>query len=146
MHRFPFKESCEVEVEEITIEDVEKAVRNLKNNKVPGTDGMQSELIKYGGYRLLNRIYELVRQIWEEERIPAEWKETIIVPIHKRGDRDKCENYRGIALGNAAYKIFWNIMLEKMKPYTVESRSIVSTSIVFPHVLFAIFGPELSSI
>jgi len=29
---------------------------------------------------------------------------------------------------------------------TVESRSIVSTSIVFPHVLFAIFCPELSSI
>jgi hypothetical protein len=25
----------------------------------------------------LNRIYELARQIWEEERIPAEWKETI---------------------------------------------------------------------
>ena len=70
------KESGEVEVEEITIEDVEKAVRNLRNNKVLGTDGIQSELIKYGGYKLLNRIYELVRQIWEEERIPAEWKET----------------------------------------------------------------------
>ena len=46
-------------------------VRNLRNNTVLGTDGIQSELIKYGGYRLLNRIYELVRQIWEEERIPA---------------------------------------------------------------------------
>ena len=34
------KESCEAEVEEITIEDVEKAVRNLRNNKVPGTDGI----------------------------------------------------------------------------------------------------------
>jgi hypothetical protein len=67
--------------------------------------------------RLLNRIYELVRQIWEEERIPAEWKETIIVPIHKRGERDKCENYRGIALGNAAYKILSNIILEKIKSY-----------------------------
>jgi hypothetical protein len=33
----------------------------------------------------LNRIYELGRQIWEEERIPEEWKETIIVPIHKTG-------------------------------------------------------------
>ena len=41
-------------------------------------------------------MYELVRQIWEEERIPEEWKETIIVPIHKRGDVDRCENYRGI--------------------------------------------------
>ena len=38
-------------------------------------------------------MYELVRQIWEEERMPEEWKETIIVPIHKRGDRDRCENY-----------------------------------------------------
>ena len=30
--------------------------------------------------------------------------------------------------------------------YTVEPRSIVLATIVFPHVLFAIFGPELSSI
>ena len=50
------KESGEVEVEEITIEDVEKVVRNLGNNKAAGTDGIQSELIKYGGYKLLNRI------------------------------------------------------------------------------------------
>jgi hypothetical protein len=62
-------------------------------------------------------MYELVRQIWKEERIPEEWKETIIVTIHKRGDRDRCENYRGIALGNAAYKILSNIILEKIKPY-----------------------------
>ena len=58
-----------------------------------------------------------VRQIWEGERVPEEWKETIIVPIHKRGDRDRCENYRGIALGNAAYKILSNIILGKIKPY-----------------------------
>ena len=58
-------------------------------------------------------MYELQRQIWEEERIPEEWKETIIVPIHKRGDRARRENYREIALGNAAYKILSNI-LEKL--------------------------------
>jgi len=29
-------------------------------------------------------MYELVRQIWEEERIPEEWKETIIVPIYEK--------------------------------------------------------------
>jgi hypothetical protein len=58
-------------------------------------------------------MYELVRQIWEEERIPEEWKETIIVSIHKRRDRDRCENYRGIAMGNAAYNILSNIILGK---------------------------------
>jgi len=53
----------------------------------------------------------------EEERIPEEWKETIIIPTHKRGDRDRCENYRGIALGNASFRILLNIILEKIKPY-----------------------------
>jgi hypothetical protein len=61
-------------------------------------------------------MYEPVRQIWEAERILEEWKETIGVPIHKRGGRDVCENYRGIALGNAAYKILSNIILGKIKP------------------------------
>ena len=62
-------------------------------------------------------MYELVRQIWEEERIPYDWKETIMVPVHKRGDRDRCENYRGIALGNTPYNILPNIILGKIKPY-----------------------------
>jgi len=95
---------------------LKKAIRNLKNNKAAETDGIHPELIKYGGNKLLNRIYELVRRIWEEERIPEKWKETI-VPIHKRGDTDRCENYRGIALGNATYKILSNIILGKIKPY-----------------------------
>jgi hypothetical protein len=89
------KEISEVKGEaELTIEDVKKAIRKLKNNKAAGTDGIHPELIKYRGNKLLNRMYELVRQIWDEERIPEEWKETIIVPIHKRGVRDGCENYR----------------------------------------------------
>jgi len=32
------------------------------------TDGIHTELIQYGGNKLLNRVYELVRQIWEEEK------------------------------------------------------------------------------
>ena len=105
------------EVEEFTLEDVKKAIRNLKNKKAAGTDGIHPELIKYGGNMLLNRIYELLRQIWEEESISEEWKETIIVPIYKNGDRYRCDSYRGIALGNAAYKILANIIQEKIKPY-----------------------------
>ena len=59
-------------------------MRNLKNNKVAGTNGIHLELIKYRGNKLLNRIYELVRKIWEEQRIPEEWNETISSHIQKR--------------------------------------------------------------
>ena len=37
--------------------------------------------------------------------------------IKKKRDRDRCENYRGIASGNAPYKILANIILRKIKPY-----------------------------
>jgi len=54
------KEISKVEDEvELTIEDVKKAVSNLKNNKAAGNDGIHPELIKYRG-NILNRMYELV--------------------------------------------------------------------------------------
>jgi hypothetical protein len=34
-----------------------------------------------------------------------------VITINKRGDGDSHGNYRGLALGNAAYKILSNIML-----------------------------------
>jgi hypothetical protein len=42
-------------------------MRHSKNNKVAGTDGIHPELIKYGELNALNRIYELLRPIYEEE-------------------------------------------------------------------------------
>jgi len=54
------RETNKVEVEELTIEDVKKALRNINNNKATGTDGIHPELIKYRGNKLLNKIYELV--------------------------------------------------------------------------------------
>ena len=71
----------------------------------------------FEGNKVLNRIYEQVRQIWKDQGIPEEWKETITVPIYKKGHRDSCKNYRWTALGNAAYKILANIILEKIKTY-----------------------------
>jgi transcriptional regulator of NAD metabolism len=50
----------EVKAEELTIEDVKEAIRNLNNNNAAGTDGIHPELIKCGGDKLLNRMYELV--------------------------------------------------------------------------------------
>jgi len=66
------------------------------------------------------------------------WKETIIVSIYKKGDRDRCENYRGIALWQTAYKILANTILSKTKPYIEDyqngfrdGRSIIDNTFVF---------------
>jgi len=35
-----------------TIEEIETALKKLKNNKYPGTDNIPAELLKFGGDRL----------------------------------------------------------------------------------------------
>ena len=50
--------------------------------------------------------------------MPERWREGLIVPILKKGDSKKCENYRGITLLNTSYKILTSLILRKLKIYT----------------------------
>ena len=52
--------------------------------------------------------------------LPEEWKESIIVPIHKQGDKTDRNNYRSISLLSTTYKILYNILLSKLNPYVRE--------------------------
>jgi hypothetical protein len=58
--------------------------------------------------------------IWNKEELPHHWKESIIVPIHKKGDETDCSNYRGISLLLTSYKILSNILLSRLIPYADE--------------------------
>ena len=44
----------------------------------------------------------LILKIWEKEVIPIDWKDSIICPIYKKGDRMQCKNYRPVTMMNVA--------------------------------------------
>jgi len=76
--------------------EFEMAIEKLKGHKSPGTDQIQAELIKAGGRTIRYEIHKLIISIWNKEECPEEWKQSIIVPIYKKGDKTDCNNYRGI--------------------------------------------------
>jgi hypothetical protein len=65
--------------------EVEIAIGRLKTYKSPGTDLILAELFKAGGEMLYSEIHRLICSIWNKEELPQQWKESIIVPIYKRG-------------------------------------------------------------
>ncbi|KAI4805703.1 hypothetical protein KUCAC02_010302 [Chaenocephalus aceratus] len=78
--------------------EVLDAIKNMKNNKAAGPDGIPAEVLKKGGPDLLKHIHALLLKIWEEEEIPAQLRDALIVSIFKKGDRADCGNYCGISL------------------------------------------------
>ena len=90
----------------------------MKNHKAPGEDLITAELIKYGGNTLHTQIHMLIGQIWDEEKIPTEWNRAIITPIHKKGSKLQCANYRGISLLNVTYKLLTKLISKRLEKYT----------------------------
>ncbi|KAL4126110.1 hypothetical protein QTP88_010339 [Uroleucon formosanum] len=108
-------------INELTEEETYKAIGNLKNWKSPGSDGIPGELIKYGGKEMHYFMFRICQKIWKGEHLPTPWNEAVIIPLHKKGDKTKCENYRGISLLNSAYKVFTKILLNRLTLYVEEN-------------------------
>ena len=55
---------------------------------------------------------------------PDFWGESIIVPVHKSGNKLDPSNYRGISLINVMYKIFSNIIYDRLYVWAEEFNKI----------------------
>jgi hypothetical protein len=77
--------------------EIEAAIGNRKRYKSPGVDQIPAELIQAGGETLHSEIHKLIKFIWNKE-LPHQWKESIIAPIPRKGNKTNCSNYRGISL------------------------------------------------
>jgi hypothetical protein len=77
-------------------------------------------LIKAGGRTIRFEVHKLINSFWNKVDWPEEWKELIIVPVYKKGDKTDCSNYRGISLLSTMYKILSIILLSRLTPKAEE--------------------------
>jgi hypothetical protein len=55
--------------------------------------------------------HELINSIWNTGKLPDHWKESIIIPVHNKGDKTDCSNYRVYhyyQLRTKFYRIFFS--------------------------------------
>ena len=119
--------TAELLVPEPSNSEVELAIDKLKSHKSQGIVEIPAEPIKAGGRTICLEIHKLITSIWKKEKLPEEWKEPIIVPIHKKGDKTDCNNYRGISLANHL-QIVSNILLSRLIPYAKQIIGIINVA------------------
>jgi hypothetical protein len=94
--------------------EVEIATAELKKYKSACSDKIPAELIQAGGEILPSAIHKLINSVWNNEELPDQWKESIVV--HKMGDKTDCNNYHEISLLSTLCKILLNL-LSRLGPY-----------------------------
>ncbi len=68
-----------------------------------------------GGEVVIDWLVWICNLEWEQSRVPEAWSKAIIVPLYKgKGNREECNNYRGISLLSVPGKIYGRILNERM--------------------------------
>ncbi|KAK3566678.1 hypothetical protein QTP86_003161 [Hemibagrus guttatus] len=112
--------SVEQKVDKIRKDEVRKALKRMKSGKAVGPDDLPVEVWKCLGEAAVEFLASLFNRVLESERMPEEWRRSVLVPIFKnKGDVQSCSNYGGIKLMSHTMKL-WERVLEARLRKVVE--------------------------
>ena len=100
---------------QITEADVNAVIKSLETGKAPGEDDIRPEMLKamnIHGVRWLTRVCKVACSTGQA---PKQWQTSVIIPIHKKGDKRKCTNYRGISLISVPGKVYAKCLEKKCR-------------------------------
>nr|VZI50120.1 unnamed protein product [Spirometra erinaceieuropaei] len=98
-----------------SLQETIRAVHQLSSVNAPGSDAFPAEVYKHGGPLLMDHLTALFQEMWRQGEVPQDFKDATIVHLYKRkGNRQVCDNHRGISLLNIAGKNFARILLNRL--------------------------------
>jgi hypothetical protein len=123
-HHFHYTGYNQIDVPQLTIADIEQAIKGLKPTSSAGFDQIPTFIVKDCSAALIEPLTFLFNLSLKSGIFPSRWKFSKITPIFKSGDISITSNYRPIALLSVFSKIFetalYNILITTMKQLITE--------------------------
>lgn len=112
-------------LEDVTDTEIKNIIGCLKNNSSPGKDGITVKTLKLISNHIGKPIAHIINLIFKNADIPEVFKESIVVPIYKNGNKKHMTNYRPISLINNVAKIFEKCLNYRLRSF-LEKNKILS--------------------
>ena len=96
-----------------TREEIDKVVQKLDIKKAKDSSNWNNKIIKEGGEEILKSLKKIIEKVDEQREIPEEWQEMEIKVTHKKGDKTRMSNKRGLFLTNNISKVYERIVKER---------------------------------
>ena len=106
---------------ELTAEDVQNGLDNLKPSLSCGLDGVPAIVLSTCSSALCDPLLYLFNRSLRTGMVPKLWKMSAVMPIHKSGSRRLVSNYRSISLQPCMGKLLEQLVQNSLSKY-VHSR------------------------
>ena len=91
-----------------------RSIDTLKLGKSEGIDCIGNDILKKAKIVLIQLLHSLFNKVLDTGIFPHEWSRAIIIPIHKHGDKENPNNYRGISLLSCISKVFTKVLNNRL--------------------------------
>lgn len=97
--------------------EIKRIIVSLKNSKSSGYDNTPADLYKFAVDILCEPIANICNLCMSRGVFPEALKKSIVIPIHKAGNRDSVNNYRPISLLPTLSKILEKVINKRLLEY-----------------------------
>ena len=101
---------------------VAKEIKAIKDNKSPRVEGIPPKLLMETVEQISIPLARVFNLSLKEGVVPFEWKETNLMPLLKKGSRNKSENYRPVSLTSVIYKLLERLIKDHLVDFLVRHK------------------------
>ena len=102
---------------EISTEEILIKIKSTSSKKSPDFRGISNRLLKSSRHTLCDLYHKLFNLILKTNIFPENWAFSTITPIHKKGNSNDPNNYRGLSIGHNLAKIFCSILNDHLTSF-----------------------------
>ena len=99
---------------EYSVHRIKSILNTIDVNKAQGPDAINGAVLKNCSESLAYPLSKMFSLIYNVGYIPAEWKLSNVVPVHKKDNKSNVENYRPVSLISLVMKVLERIMYEEL--------------------------------
>ena len=103
----------------LSISEISQAVQTIKKKKAAGLDYISPAVMKFAFPKIFTVMHSIFDKAFTQAEGSMSWKIAKLIPFYKRkGNKTDPLCYRGIAVHTAIYKIYANIIHERLRQWT----------------------------
>lgn len=107
-------------------DEVEQTIKRLKNKHTRDVYGTSPYVLKRVNTQVSGYLSHVINRCIDEGIFPTELKNSKVVPVFKKGDKDSEENYRPISIIPTIAKVFEAILAKRIRNYLLKEKAFTN--------------------